>query len=497
MKLSHQATILFWGRLTSQLALVVRAMIFSRMMDKETYGTYGQAMMIGMLVTPYLALGLDRAVPFFFTKLSEQKQKGLVSMLCIYLSLAGVLTGLVLFFGGDLVARQFDNPDLVRLLKYYAFVVAFSQLPVIVPPALLTKRLPLLSGVYLPAMEVPGVAAALATYYLTRSLETMFLVIAGMRALHCLAGFLLMVHLPFKEVAASFDRHLPWEVLKYAVPLGAAIMVAMTTRTFDRLFISSYYTPADFAVYRNGAFELPLFMLLTASVFTVLLPEMARLAHAGRTEAVIRLWSEGVRRCAIFLTPLAVFTFIFAEDIIIFLFSEKYRLSVPIFRIYTASLLIRITMYDNVFVAFGRPKYILLLSIISLILTVVGCFACMPIVGFYGPAVACLITRYIRIALSLILIARVSGISLRRAAPWGAVGRLIACSIVACAAAYPLMWVEMWPLVRLILAFAVTATVFAVAAFLSRTVTRQDADFIVQPVLNRWRAWRRRGTDSP
>ena len=33
MKLSHQATILFWGRLTSQLALVVRAMIFSRMMD--------------------------------------------------------------------------------------------------------------------------------------------------------------------------------------------------------------------------------------------------------------------------------------------------------------------------------------------------------------------------------------------------------------------------------------------------------------------------------
>lgn len=496
MKLSHQATILFWGRLSSHLGQVVRAMIFSRMMDKETYGTYGQAMMIGMLITPYLALGLDRAVPYFFTKLSEEKQKGLVSMLCIYLSLAGALTGLVLFFAGDLVARQFDNPALVPVLKFYAFVVAFSQLPVIVPPALLTKKFPLLSGVYHPAMELPGVAAALVTYHLTEKLEIMFLVIAGMRALHCLAGALLTIRLPFKEVAASFDRHLPWEVLQYALPLGAAIVVSMTSRSFDRLLISSYYTPADFAVYRNGAFELPLFMLLTASVFTVLLPEMSRLAHAGQNQAVIRLWSEGVRRCAIFLTPLAVFTFIFAEDLIIFLFSEKYRLSVPIFRIYTAGLLIRVTMYDNVFVAFGRPKYILFMSIISLCMTVVGCFALIPMFGFYGPAVACLITRYARMALSLILVSRVSGVPFKQAAPWGALGRLLTCSIVACAAAYPLMWFEMWPLVRLIVAFAFTAMAFAAVAFASRTVTRRDADFVIQPVINRWRAWRARGTDS-
>ncbi|UCG33581.1 MAG: oligosaccharide flippase family protein, partial [Phycisphaerales bacterium] len=364
-------------------------------------------------------------------------------------------------------------------------------------PALLTKKLPLLSGVYQPAMELPGVAAALVTYYFTESLEIMFLVIAGLRALHCLAGVLLMVRLPFKEVAAAFDRHLPWEILKYALPLGAAIMVSMTSRTFDRLIISSYYTPADFAVYRNGAFELPIFMLLTASGFTVLLPEMSRLAHAGRNKDVIRLWSEGVRRCAIFLTPLAVFTFIFADDLIVFLFSEKYRLSVPVFRIYTAGLLIRITMYDNVFVAFGRPKYILFLSIISLCLTVVGCFACIPIFKFYGPAVACLITRYVRIALSLVLVSRVSGVPFRQAVPWGAVGRLVICSVVACAAACPLMWVETWPLVRLILGLAVTATVFAVVAFLSRTVTRRDAEFAIQPVLSRWRAWRARRTNGP
>ena len=78
------------------------------------------------------------------------------------------------------------------------------------------------------------------------------------------------------------------DATRYAVPLGAASIVGATTLTIDRLLISWKYTAADFAVYRNGAFELPFFALFAASIFPVLLPEMARMTRPSRVIMTVK-----------------------------------------------------------------------------------------------------------------------------------------------------------------------------------------------------------------
>lgn len=502
MKLSHQASILFWGRLSSHAAIIVRAMFLSRLMPKEEYGSYGQAMMLGALVTPYLVLGLDVAIPFFFARLSEARQKGLSMMLCAYLSLAGIVTAGALFFASSLFADWWDNPQLESLLKYYAFVVAFMQLPVIVPPALLSKRRPILAGMYLPAVEIPGVAAVILTFYLTRDVTSMFVVMAVLRGLHCLAGVFLTVHLPFQEIGWALDRTVIRDVFKYALPLGAAAILGQTSMAIDKLYISYYFNASDFAVYRIGSFELPVFALVTSSIFTVLLPEMSRLVHAGKGLAAIRLWGEGVRRTAIIIVPTVVFAFVFAGEVILVLFSSRYAESVPVFRIYTASLLIRVAQYACVFVAFGRPRLILVFSVLGLAVNAVGGLSFIklfPLLGlpmFLGPCSAALAVRYLRVLATVAVMARVAGVPFRELLPWGSIMRILACSVAGSAAAYPLVWVRFLDgleVLRLILAAPIAVGVFSAAAWYSGTIKRADVEFVIAPVLRRWDARRSRG----
>lgn len=487
MRLAHQATILFWGRLSSQLVLLARAMILSRLMPKDQYGSYGQAVMIGTLITPYLVMGLQNSVPFFFARLTAERQKGLVITLTTYLLVAGTLAGCVLFASSGLVAAWWGNPDLERLLRFFALVVVFLELPQIVAPALLSKQRPVLSGLYLPAVEIPGVALVVATYALTRSVEAMFLAMAALRLAQCIAGAYLMIRVPFRGVRAGIDRGTLRQVLRYSLPLGLAAIVGQTTLTIDRILISWKFGPEDFAVYRNGAFELPFVTLITSAIFTVLLPEMSRMAHGGQGRAALELWKEGVRRCAMLAVPGTVFAVVFASDLTILLWSREYLGSVPIFQLYTASLLIRVALYGNVFVAFNRPELIFRLALLTLVVNTVGGIVLIELLGFLGPALAAFFSRYFRALITIAAIARVTQVGFSEAMPWAALGRLLLCAGLATAAAFPLTAWDTWPLLRVGVAAGVTGTAFALLAWLTGTIRGSDLEFVTSAIRRRRR----------
>ena len=85
--------------------------------------------------------------------------------------------------------------------------------------------------------------------------------------------------------------------------------------------------------------------------------------------------------------------------------------------------------------------------------------------------------------------------------PWGPIGRFLGCSIAGCAIVYPLLWVtaldsEGLRVVRLILAVVGSFSGFLIAAWFTRTIVQSDLDFILRPIANRWRVWRKGSGDN-
>jgi hypothetical protein len=150
-----------------------------------------------------------------------------------------------------------------------------------VAPVLQTRHRPVLAALTQPAIELPLAAAVVATYWQMGDLRAVFAVIAVFRALHFAVSWYLL-RLPFRGEDAEFDTALAGEVARYTLPLGAASLIGTTNAVFDRMLIGWRFGPEEFAVYRTGAYELPFVALFVASVFPVLLPEMARMANDGR-----------------------------------------------------------------------------------------------------------------------------------------------------------------------------------------------------------------------
>ena len=138
-------------------------------------------------------------------------------------------------------------------------------------------------------------------------------------------------------------------------------MVGAFSRQIDKLIISGYFTSREYAIYANGAMELPLARILNAAVMSVLMPELVVLYNRGEYQKMLALWHRSIRKVSLIILPVMVFLFIFAREFLVLLYSEKYLESAGIFQIYLLTLPIRVTTFGSVLLAAGfQGNYVLL-----------------------------------------------------------------------------------------------------------------------------------------
>ena len=97
--------------------------------------------------------------------------------------------------------------------------------------------------------------------------------------------------------------------MRFSVPLGLASMVGLMSRSVDKVIVSSMCSPEEFAVYVNGAVDIPLIGILTGSINVVLLPEIVQLYSEGKAEAALSLWRRAAVKCSRILLPSTCFLF--------------------------------------------------------------------------------------------------------------------------------------------------------------------------------------------
>ena len=229
---------------------------------------------------------------------------------------------------------------------------------------------------------------------------------------------------PFKLSSRSVLR----EIFYFSLPLAVSSVVGVLNMNIDKLMVKTFFSIEDFAVFSNGAYELPVLQIFSGSLFTVMIPRLKELKEANKIDEVVKKWKSLGEITATIVVPLTITLIIFADSFILFMFSDKYAESIGIFRIYQIKNLFRIYLYGSIFIAFAENRKLLINSMLSLMINTALNLIFIQFFGINGIAAATVISLFILVVLQCFQISRFLSIRISQTYPvlkWA--GMIILC----------------------------------------------------------------------
>jgi O-antigen/teichoic acid export membrane protein len=413
------------GSTLSLAASLVYGMVAARLLSKHDYATIRQTFLAYDFVAPMLMLGLPNALYYFLPR-DPEGQRGVVLDNLALLGAGAVVFSLFLGLGGaHLLALRFDNPDLVRtlgwLVPYPFLIMTVAGLAAVMVTQDRTRGL----AIYNVLSSLLLVGASLAAVLITRSGSAVVVARIVATGVVCPVALWLM----FRGVGG------PWRwprvgrmggMLRYAVPLGLASMFGSLTLQLDSVIVAAMVPPENFAVYINGAMEIPLVGIITGSITTVVFAEMAELCHRGDKAAALNLFHKASLRSAAILFPAMCFLLVAAKPFILLLYSEKYAASVWPFMVYLCVLPVRIVVYGSAMMALGMTRAILFRSVLDLAINAILCVVLVRFMGYMGAAVAMVLMLYLwHVPFNLTKIGQGFEVGWQQVLPFGEILRIL------------------------------------------------------------------------
>jgi len=419
------------GSSLTMLASIAFAMIASRYLSKHDYATIRQTFLSYDFASPLLMLGLPNAVYYFLPRAGKDGRGTVIDNIAL-LTVGAILFSLFFLLGGDqLLAVRFNNPDLHKTLPwltvYPLFMMPIAGMAAVLVIAERVRTLTIYNTLTSISLTLVNIVAVLAT----RSYEVPVLVrIAAPGLMLPLALYLMFKAVPGTWRAPQLSSM--GTMVRYSVPLGLATLLGTLTMQLHSIIVASLCTPEDFAVYANGAIELPFIGIVTGSITSVVFAEMATECARGNKAAALALFRKAAVKSACILFPVMIFFLVAAQPFIIVMYSQAYRASVVPFVLYLFVLPVRIVVYGAALMSLGMTRDILFRSVFDLIINAVVCYLLVSHFGYAAAAASLSITLYLwSTPFNLVRIGHGFAVPWHAVLPWRDLSRIAVLCILA------------------------------------------------------------------
>ena len=412
--LSFKSLIIAFSKAVGVLLSLVISMILSRYLSVTLYGYYKEILLVYNTLVPILTLGVPTSINYFIPRSqSKRESKNYVFQSYFILLVMGMSLTVFMYFGARFLSvNVFHTNMLIPLFKI------FSPIPVLSMPTLFYINLLICEDKTLLAAKLSLMFAAVRFIFILSIVFVfhagLFLIILSI-LIYTIVQFVVVTILYislYGKIKFTINPSLLRSQFSYAIPIAATSVVGILTAQTDKLMVSYFFNPAKYAIYANGAMEVPFVGIITGSVNAVILPEFVKNWKAGEIDKMLTLWWNAMRKVGAILIPLMFFLLIYSKELLILLFSSKYKLSAPIFSIYLLKLPLRITVFGSILLAMGLSKAVFRYATYTLILNVILNYLFIKFVGFKGPAVATVVVTYFIGFIQLTRISKETGKSL-------------------------------------------------------------------------------------
>jgi len=442
--LKTQAAYLLFGRTITFAMAAISPMILVRMLTMSDFGIYRQIIFVENVALALVVLRLPQNLYYFFPR-TERHHRELLSQALSMLSFVSA-TGALIFY---ILAKLFDflptGVTSVYVLPLALYICTESVSSLLDHIFVLEKKpmvLPILSG----GSQIARLGLIISAILIWRSV----LAVVYALLLYSTIRLIFLLWYLIKQYAIRFgisDKKLFNAQLAYGLPLAGATIVALIGNQFEKGVINALTSPEDFAMYSVGSLGVMYaIMLVYTSMGDVAVPRFGELAMAGDFVGIKKLWHKIVSINTLLTVPLLVFGWVFAEEIISILFTEKYVASANIWRINLFNLVIQMLAYGYIPTALGKTKSILLGNSLRAAVVVPVSLILVPSIGIIGGAIAFLIGFWLNGLIQLFAGQRAIHLSLKEFLPWKRIGIII---IVSIAPVFPVSFISYCELSKL------------------------------------------------
>ncbi len=435
MRIRTRSLIILASRSLQQLTTIALAIILVRIMSKELYGTYRQVLLVTTFLIGLLCLNLPSSFYYFIPKTTpNERRKVINNLFAIAFLMSSIMAGFM-YFGASYIADWFHNPPLKILLRTFCLYPFAAMALQQIPPFMISIDRPVRAGVYsllTAVLFTASVVVFIAIGWQLQSVLAGTLIILGVLSI---IGLIDVYHFAPGKTKVSIDRVLIGEIFAYVLPLFAATAVGVINRQFGNFLISTFFTPAMYAVYSCGAMEIPLIGMITTSVTNAIMPNMVVLGNDKKFNELIELWKIAAQKCTLVIFPAFAILMVCAYDLMVVMYGKGYKDAAWPFMIYLFMLPIRVAVYGAVLRAIGRTKPVAAAAGISLTVNVIVSLILVTLgkgsmLAFVGPSIGTVAGSFASFYYLISNIIKYTDASFRTVMPWRAMGRIMGLCIV-------------------------------------------------------------------
>jgi O-antigen/teichoic acid export membrane protein len=363
------------------LVLFIIFILFSRKLSYEDYGAFQGVWMYANIINVIIGFGITSIIfstnlnfLYFFIKKNKRR-------ITLFYTSISLLT-FILFF----VFSKHLSPSLQILLIFFTIVQTTTS----IADSLLIKKQGEKSSFIINL--VYSLFFLVWHLYLLKtgySLNTLVLGIIILSLLKWMA--ILMIPKIKDNQSIPYDEH---RFFKHWTYLGLNDVLGIFSKWIDKFFLIYLLSAADFAIFFNGSFEIPLFGLVISVAGIFLTTEISD--DIFSTEKIEKLFAETFSTLSVIVFPLFFFLFFFRSELFSLAFQDKYQASLPIFVISIFVLPIRINHYTVILQCFSKGNIILWGALIDILIALVCMLILYPIIGTRGIALSIVISTTVQ-----------------------------------------------------------------------------------------------------
>lgn len=407
MSVSKNSVSLFFGKLISSVCSLIIIALLSRFLSQYEYAVYRQWTIASNFILNFLSLGIPSSLNYFLAGSKDQRDSKSWQSNIFLLTM--VISIILLFLAKPISIFSswiFKNKVFHSHSVLFSGFIGISLLSSLYPNLLVIreKRKALFIISALPNAVFLGMILTLAILGVKSSIPYIYLLLVQ----PLLSIFVGLVSEKYLLSITLTDLCKMKKVISFAVPLGISNMVSSILVYTDKFVVGKMLSPEEFAVFVNGAYEIPFIALFSSSLFSILMPKLTNLYSSGEFGELKRLWIKSGKTLIPVMFTISSSLVCFAPTFVEVLFSKKYMAATPLFMIYQMLLIIRIYVYSTIFIASGKTKLYMVNSIISATLNFLLDILFIKLFGVMGVAFATVISTFVLMCLQITQIKRLT-----------------------------------------------------------------------------------------